>query len=177
MIKCFCKFQNSKFSAVHGKKTLQFSIICLCTRLCTHTCLHVSRYIPLCIYVCVHTHTECIDTQHSAQHTHISHCFLLSKSRLNTGGLIMASIKMTTIFYCRIIHTVRCTAICVIQYYCSLPAATSTGLLLEKLQEEMLGFMRELETGPRVKYDINPKTGLTCVSKQCPLLLNNHRCI
>lgn len=160
-----------------AKKTpnLYVFIIGLYIHLCTHTHLHVSLYISVCIYDAVHIHTACIDMQHSAQHTLISHHFLLPKSRLNTGGHIIASIKMTIIFYCRIILTVRCTAICVIHYYCPLPAATGTGTLLERLREEMLGFMRELETGPRVKYNINSKAGLTCVFKWVCPLLHDHR--
>lgn len=151
MIKCLCRIQNFLLSM--GKKNLYAS---------AHICVHIHIYMCLCTYVSVHIHINCIDVQHSAWHTHIFRSLPMPKSKPNTGGLIIRTQKWQPFFYCRIIHTVRCTAICVIQYYCSPPAATSTDPLLEKLREKMIAFMRELETGPRLKYDINPKTGLMC---------------
>lgn len=95
MIKHFCKFQS--FLLFMGKTNLIFHYMPLYTCLCTHTQLHVSMYVSLCTYVSAHVHTEFLGMQHSAQHTSISHHFLLPSSRLNTGGLVIASIKTTTV--------------------------------------------------------------------------------
>lgn len=73
-------------------KNLYAFLSCASEPACLHTLIHVC----LCAQLC--THTQSRHFQDSAQHTHISHDFLLPKSRLSTGGFIIASIKMTTIF-------------------------------------------------------------------------------